>query len=85
MEIAYLSESGTRVPAGMISEGLAESADGAAETGVIDDCAAAMPASSKTTIEALRTNIAGHLLNQNLVSFEICDAPSREHGLLKSS
>jgi hypothetical protein len=49
----------------MVSIGFGDSAEGAAGSGAGEDCAAAIPASSKTAIEAARILIEGPPLQQN--------------------
>jgi hypothetical protein len=59
VEIACFSDSGTLVPAGMVSTGFAESTEGAAGSGAKDVCAAAIPAISKNKLQAAPILIEG--------------------------
>jgi hypothetical protein len=68
VEIACFSDSGTLVPAGMISVGFSDSTEGAAGFGTKDDCAAAIPANSTTQVEAARIFIAHPPLQDNLTA-----------------
>jgi hypothetical protein len=61
VEIACFSDSGTLVPAGMVSIGFSDSTEGAAGFEGKDVCAAAIPASSKTQAEAARNLIETYL------------------------
>src|ERR1019366_7412546 len=65
VEIACFSDSGILAPAGMVSVGFSDSTVAAAGFGAGDVCAAAIaiPASSKTQIEAARILIE-HLLSR---------------------
>src|ERR1019366_3277021 len=66
VEIACFSDSGTLVPAGMISVAFPDSAEGAAGVGADDDCAAAIPAKSKADTQAARLFIETLPLQNNL-------------------
>jgi hypothetical protein len=65
VEIACFSDSGTIVPAGMVSVGFADSTDDEAGFWGTDVCAAAIPASSKTQMEAVRILIEDLPLQDN--------------------
>src|SRR5271157_5474217 len=68
VEIACFSDSGTLVPAGMVSIGFSDSTEGAAGFEGKAACEAAIPASSKTQVEAARILIEGLPLQDNLVT-----------------
>jgi hypothetical protein len=68
VEIACFRVSGTLVPAGIASIGFPDSTAGAAGSGAKVVCAAAIPASSNTQIEAARIFIEGLPLPDHLVA-----------------
>jgi hypothetical protein len=82
VDIACFRDSGTLVPAGMVSVGLADSTEGAAGSGAKDDCAAAIPVAvattSKTDMLATRILIEGLPLRDNFGSTLATSDAARE-------